>query len=561
MASPIEVIQKNGHKTLLDLQQIQDAISKASASATYPLEKSKLEQIITHIQNLISARFLAPNLPSIEQAEDIIEETLMAQAPQIAKAYIIQRHESNKAGPEELVRGIEGDLQNSPALQQIVKRDGSVVPFDKQKIAVAIQKAAGAVGTHDKALTDSLANEVVWYLQKGFKGPIPTVEEIQDIVEEVLIKHKLTTIAKAYILYRDYRARLRQGDQKSSGGQLDYIPYKKIWSVLNWNLDHDCETVEKLNRHIRGGTIQNLIQQAEAAYHEDVAGAAQAILERKDKIRLVIIAGPSSSGKTTTTIKVAEHLRKQGLKLVALNIDNYFFNLECHPRDEFGDYDFETPEALDLALINQHLQDLMQYKPIQMPRYNFKTGKRMEETQTFQVEPGQIILIDTLHGLYNPMTHGVAAENKFKLYIETLCQLKDTNHNFVRWTDVRLLRRMTRDRRERAYDPQKTIEHWHYVRRSELKHIIPYIHTVDYIVNGSLCYELPILKKYMYQYFPDFLTRYQNDPARQDAYIRAKRVAELLGSLEDIENIEELVPRNSLMREFIGGSSYDYHGI
>ncbi len=444
-------------------------------------------------------------------------------------------------------------------LQHIIKRDGSMSPFDQQKITIAIHKAAGAVGVHDKSLCEMLSNEVVGYLQQGQKKETPTVEEIQDIVEEVLVRHNLPAIAKAYILYRDNRSKLRSGVKKNQSGQPDYIPYKKIWEVLSWNIDHDCETIEKINRHIRTGSIKDLILEAEQAYNDDVAGAAQAILERRDKIRLVIIAGPSSSGKTTTTIKLAEHLRKQGLKLIALNIDNYFFNLECHPRDEFGDYDFETPEALDLGLINQHLRDLMEYKPVQTPRYNFQTGKREAQTDLFQIEKDQIILIDTLHGLHEPMTIGVPEENKFKLYIETFCQIKDAHKNFVRWTDIRLLRRMTRDQRQRAYNPKMTVEHWHYVRRSELKHIIPYIPTVDYIVNGSLCYELPVLKLHMYHHFPEFARLYENDPARQDAYIRSKRVLELLNTIDPIENQDELVPKNSLMREFIGGSSYTYH--
>jgi uridine kinase len=299
--------------------------------------------------------------------------------------------------------------------------------------------------------------------------------------------------------------------------------------------------------------------EAEKAYHEDVTGAAELILERRNEIRLVIIAGPSSSGKTTTTIKLAEQLRKEGLKLIALNVDNYFFNLEHQPKDEFGDYDFETPEAIDLKLINQHLRDLLDYKTVQVPRYNFKTGKRLSETDPFQLQKNEIILIDTLHGLYGPMTEGIAESVKFNLYIESLSQLKDIQGQFTRWTDIRLLRRMVRDNRQRAYDPRKTLEHWHYVRRSELKHIIPYLPTADYIVNGALCYELPVLKKYLFHFFPEFVQKYQDDSAHQDAYIRSKRVFELLNAIETLENDEELVPKTSVLREFIGGSSYTYH--
>ena len=447
-------------------------------------------------------------------------------------------------------------------ISSIIKRNGEIVAFDQNKITVAIHKAAGAMAVHDKAMCERLSDKVVWYVNQNFaadgKIQIPSVEEVQDIVEEVLIKNGHAQIGKAYILYRDYRARQRRGTH-GKRQRAEYVPYKKLWQILNWNLDHECETAEKLNRHIRQGSIRDLIQAAEKAYHQDVAEAAQAVLENKDEIRLVIIAGPSSSGKTTTTIKLAEHLRKHGLKLIAMNIDNYFFDLECHPKDEFGDYDFETPEALDLRLIDRHLGDLLQYKTIDMPQYDFKTGKRLPTGKPFQIKKNEIILIDTLHGLYAPMTQSVPDSCKFKLYIETLSQLKDVNGQFTRWTDVRLLRRMTRDRRQRSYDPRMTIEHWHYVRRSELKHIIPYSPSVDYIVNGALCYELAVFKKYLAKYFDEFVERYQQDNAHQDAYIRAKRIHSLFDSLELLENDDQLVPKDSVLREFIGGSSYTYH--
>jgi len=446
------------------------------------------------------------------------------------------------------------------AVSQIIKRDGTIVAFDREKILNAISKAAGANGLHDKNICDKLTQEVCWYIEQGFsqQSAQPCVEEIQDLVEATLIRNNFPTIAKAYILYRNERAKQRQCNFKKGQAQDASIPYKKLWEILNWNVEHECENVEKLNKHIRTGSIKDLIISAEEAYNQDVECAAQNILENKDNIRLVIIAGPSSSGKTTTTTKLAEHLRKHGVDLIALNIDNYFFNLECHPKDEFGDYDFETPEALDLTLINQHLKDLMDYKPVQVPRYNFKTGKREAETDLFQLKPNQMILIDTLHGLFDPMTQSIPANHKFRLYIETFSQLKDINHEFTRWTDIRLLRRMTRDQRQRAYDPKMTIEHWHYVRRSELKHIIPYLPTVDYIVNGALCYELAVFKKYMFQHFPKFLKEYENNPARQDAYIRAKRIYELLDTIEVFDKDDEWIPKNALIREFIGGSSYNY---
>jgi uridine kinase len=155
------------------------------------------------------------------------------------------------------------------------------------------------------------------------------------------------------------------------------------------------------------------------------------------------------------------------------------------------------------------------------------------------------------------MTSSIPHESKFKFYIESLCQIKDADGEFVRWADLRMLRRMVRDSWHRAYDPKRTVGHWHYVRRSEKKHIVPFINKVDYIFNGSLAYELPIHKKYLYKKFPAIIKEYEKDPKKFDAYIRAKRVYSLLNSITQLED-DSCVPKNSLMREFIGGSSYNY---
>lgn len=445
---------------------------------------------------------------------------------------------------------------NSP-ITKIVKRNGQVVPFDKEKLVCAIFNAAREVGGTDRRLAEILAEKVLHQLELTKEPPaLATVEEVQDIIEKELIEEGHAKTAKAFILYRYEHAKLRQGKEQllaTSGN----IPYKKIWQTLSWSIDHDCFSVARINARIAEGTYPQLIQEVTEKYDADVKSAVDKIIQRKDQIRIVIIAGPSSSGKTTTTIKTGEWLQKQGYELVAMNLDNYFFNLEHHPRDEFGDYDFETPQALDLELINRHLKELLEGKTIQMPRYNFKTGKREEQTDPLKLEKNQILLLDSLHGLYGPMTDSVAPERKFKLYIETLCQIKNTAGEFLRWTDVRLLRRMVRDSWHRSYGPKQTLEHWHYVRRSEIQHIIPFLGTVDHIVDGSLPYELPVYKKFLFKYFPEFLQSYRDDPKRQDAFIRAKRVHDLLDSITEWTD-DTVIPKDALIREYIGGSIYKY---
>ncbi len=443
----------------------------------------------------------------------------------------------------------------APALR-IVKRNGETVPFDAEKITNAIYKAAAAVGGHDRALSERLTAEVVGIVGDRFSAEHPpTVEDVQDIVERILIKHGFANTAKAYIVYRHERSKMRRLRDRS---RVEFIPYKTMWQMLDWCLEHECETVAKLNGIVRDGRLPKLVQAAEQRYEAILDAAAEDILERREDLRFVIVAGPSSSGKTTTTLKLTERLTRAGQRVVPLSLDNYFFDLELHPRDLHGDYDFETPEAMDLPLVNEHLAELDAGRGIDMPRYDFRRGLRTTETTRFEPPPDSLILLDTLHGLYDGLTASVAEEHKYRVYIETICQLKDGAGQYVRWSDIRLLRRMLRDSLFRAYSPERTILHWHYVRRSELKHIIPHQGAADFIVNSALAYELLFLKKHLVHHFPEYLERWADDPTRLDAFLRAERIHALLSSLADVED-ETMIPAGSLLREFIGGSSYDVH--
>jgi len=443
-------------------------------------------------------------------------------------------------------------------ITRVVKRTGAVVPFNEERITNAIYRAAVAVGGRDRAIAEALADQVVAMLEETTSpGHIPTIEEIQDIVEKVLIENGHARTAKAYILYRDERARRRRERAQRSVRPSENIPWRKIWEVLNWAVDHDLHNVEWLNARIARGEFPQIVRETDRAYNEDITTASEIIRERRDSVRIVIIAGPSSSGKTTTTIKLSHLLKKMGLSLVPLTVDHYFFDLELHPKDEFGDYDFETPQALDLELINEHLARLIAGEEVRIPFYEFKTGRRYDDHTPMRVGPDDVILIDSLHGLYADMTRSVDDELKFKLYIEPLLQMKGADGRFVRWTDLRLMRRMVRDAVHRAYDPQRTLEHWHYVRSSEMRNIIPYISTTDYILNSGLPYELPIMRARLFSHFEKWVELYEDDPLREDAFLRAERVYHLLKSVTLVED-ESAIPPDSLLREFIGGSCYEY---
>jgi uridine kinase len=445
-------------------------------------------------------------------------------------------------------------------LTHVIKRTGAVVPFNPERITNAIYRAAVAVGGRDRSIAEGLTQQVVEILEETTPpGRHPAVEEIQDIVEKVLIENGHARVAKAYILYRDERARQRREKAGRGYRESSNIPWRKIYEVLRWSVDHDLHTIERLNTRIAQGEFPHIVEEADRAYEEDIDTAAQLIAGRRDQVKLVIIAGPSSSGKTTTTIKLGQRLSRIGLSLVSLSVDNYFFNLELHPKDEFGDYDWETPQSLDLDLINEHLVRLIDGEEVRIPYYDFRTSQRELDVTPMRIQTGDIILIDSLHGLYPAMTQDVADEQKFELYIETLLQMKGPGERMIRWTDLRLMRRMVRDATYRSYDPQRTLEHWHYVRSSEMRNIIPYANTTDYIINGALSYELPVMRRRLLDRFAQWAQDYEGDPLRVDAYTRARRVHQLLSLVAPIEaKDEEAIPATSHLREFIGGSCYTY---
>jgi len=446
---------------------------------------------------------------------------------------------------------------NMDRFTHVVKRSGAVVPFNKERIANAIYRAAVAVGGRDRQRSDWLADQVEIYLENQAPlGHSPIIEEIQDAVEKVLIENGHAAVAKAYILYRDERNRSRQAAANRAARPSVKIPWAKIWRVLDWAASHSLHTVEAMNERLKRGEFPHIVHESEAAYEDDVTTAAGLIADRRDELKMVIISGPSSSGKTTTTIKLEQRLATVGLKFVTLNVDNYFFNLEMHPKDEFGDYDFETPQALDLSLINEHLHRLTTGEEVLIPFYDFKTGTRFLDRTPMRLASDEILLIDSLHGLYPQMTGDIVDEIKFKLYLEPLLQMQGPD-GYIRWTDLRLIRRMLRDAEHRAYKPQMTLEHWHYVRSSELRNIIPYIGTTDFIINSAMPYELALYRARLFDSFAQWDSLYKEDPLREDANRRAARIYRVLDTVLPVED-DSAVPSDSVLREFIGGSSITY---
>lgn len=316
--------------------------------------------------------------------------------------------------------------------------------------------------------------------------------------------------------------------------------YDKLHRIL------DVGNVSELNKQIKEGKIGDIIRISEALHEKKIANIADMICSDKDK-RIVLIAGPSSSGKTTFAQRLGIQLKVNGMKAVTLSMDNYFVNREDNPVDENGEYDFECIEAIDLKLFNEQLAALLRGEEVQLPTFDFHTGTRKYLGNTAKLNDDEVLVIEGIHGLNERMTEAIPRKNKFKIYISALTVLNIDDYNRISTTDTRLLRRMLRDSKYRSHPATATIKMWPSVRNGEEKYIFPYQEEADVMFNSSLVYELSALKSYVE---PILATV----PSTAPEYSEAKRLYEFLGYFLPIETKE--IPINSIIREFIGDGCF-----
>ena len=471
---------------------------------------------------------------------------------------------------------------------KVQKRNRALVTFDVQRIGRAILRAAESIGgfrqdflpgTNDKffeaygtddKIAEFLADGVVMCLNSNphhlTANFPPTIEDIQDEVLHTLRSYGFQNTADAYECYRWGRHWLREGAITETQFVGNGFPKKRMEKTLEWNRQHGCDTVAGLNGIVRQGKIKSLVDESLAVYETSLDEAARKVIARLnagDGIRVMWVSGPSSSGKTTTTVKLTERLRKQGLRFLMLNLDDYFWALIDHPTDWINDRNFETPEALDIQLLNRHLTALLDGKTIDKPVYSFKEGRRTG-SKSVKLEKDQILLLDCLHGLYPPITEGIDGSLQFRLYIETMNVLYEddgSTNRLTKFTDIRLIRRMLRDVQHRNHSPLSTILHWHYVRAGELYSIIPLMGLADHIINGGLPFDLAALKPFFvgrdgYLPSPGDFSPYEGF---LDARIRYNRVKRLLDSVEALtrEQVDsyDVIRGDAVIREFIGRST------
>lgn len=320
-----------------------------------------------------------------------------------------------------------------------------------------------------------------------------------------------------------------------------FSEYRQWMNILG------VDNVGKLNDIIERGKADEFIRISEALHEKKIAQIADMINKEKDRVKIVMIAGPSSSGKTTFAQRLSIQLRVNGLVPENISLDDYFVNKVNTPIDEFGKPDYEALEAIDLKLFNEQLNDLIKGRAVELPTYNFLTGKREYNGRNLKLKEGQVLVIEGIHALNPRLTYEVEKESKFNIYISAITSMRIDRHNRIPTTDLRFIRRIVRDFSFRGCPAVRTIDMWPSVRRGEEKNIFPFQEKADVMFNSSLLYELGLLKKLIMPLLNEI------DESRPE-YSESRRLIEFLSYFLEFESDE--IPFNSILREFIGGSCF-----
>lgn len=364
-----------------------------------------------------------------------------------------------------------------------------------------------------------------------------------------------TGYLRVFDLVKYYNGMLLRVPKLNNPEQLDDILQQdKLFDILQehkkWVDILEITSIADINQYIAKGKASELIKISEALHEKKVSQIADQIAHQQTVPRIILIAGPSSSGKTTFAKRLAIQLRVSGFKPIQLSLDNYFVDREKTPLDEKGEYDFEALEALDIATFNNNLIDLMDGHQVELPKFSFETGKRYYDGTKLQISAEHLILIEGIHGLNPKLTEAIADKMKFKVYISALTQIGIDGHNRIPTTDNRLIRRIVRDHRYRNYSALDTLRRWDSVRRGEERNIFPFQENSDVMFNSALLYELAVLKKHAEPLLQQIR---QNVPE----YAEAMRLLKFFSYFDSITPEKE-IPPTSILREFLEGSSFKY---
>ena len=469
------------------------------------------------------------------------------------------------------------------AFQDVMGREN----FERLTVQYSLDRGYYCELISDTSLTKELLNRVKLRMQEIQKENIPIIKKSMPKREaiEIFREHKMydkvnlfhyrrssrinvytledtvdyfygymapnTSYVRYFDLYLYDDGFVLQMPEPASPETVDaFEPPEKLFNVLKqsarWGELLGVRTVADINNALADGSFSELMLVQEALQEKKIAEIAESIIESGK--RIILIAGPSSSGKTTFSHRLSFQLRAHGLKPHPIPVDNYFVNREDTPLDEYGKPNFECLEALDIKELNKDLQGLLAGEEVELPVFNFVTGKREMSGEKMQIGDRDVLVIEGIHSLNDAMTYSIDQSNKFKIYISALTQLNIDEHNRIPTTDARLLRRIVRDAAKRGTNAAKTISMWQSVRRGEEENIFPYQENCDVMFNSVLIYELAILK----QYAEPLLFSVRED---QPEYETAKYLIKFLGYFLGASS--ENVPNNSILREFIGGSCFN----
>lgn len=423
----------------------------------------------------------------------------------------------------------------SAEMNSIVKSD---LPIEKLSLpietAMTIMKRFGADEPFRYNYNSNVSlYKLDWYYDYFYGPMLPSTGYVKDIV----LHKKLNGFVIQFPAFdKPYELDEIKSNDKISKIFIESSQWLKILNL---------STVNSLNQIISQGNDQQLIHISEALHEKNIAGIADMIHTSGKNI--VLIDGPTSSGKTTFAKRLCIQLRVNGLTPHVISIDDYFLNREDSPRDEFGKPNFECVEALDIKQLNNDLTDLLSGKTVQIPRFNFFTGHRESSGRFIKLNPGDVLVMEGIHGLNEVLTQSVPKHFKFKIFISALTQLNINDHNRIGTTDTRLIRRIVRDNQFRGFKAKMTIDMWSSVGRGENKYIFPYQEEADVFFNSALLYELSVLKEFAKPLLVEIKDNEQE-------YTEAHRLIRFLDSFIGINS--EHIPRNSLLREFIGGGCF-----
>ncbi len=333
----------------------------------------------------------------------------------------------------------------------------------------------------------------------------------------------------------------------------DSLRQNKLFSIYqehkDWAEILQVATISDLNRFTLSGKAGDIIKISEALHEKKIAEIANRISQSRDNVKLILVAGPSSSGKTTFSKRLGVQLAVNGLWPIQISLDDYFVDREHTPRDENGEYDFEALHAIDVAYFNAQLLELLEGKRVNVPKFNFLTGQRYFDGHYLELKPGHVLIIEGIHGLNPDLLPEIDPSLTYKIFLSALTQVSVDEHTHISTSDNRLIRRMIRDSKYRGYPAHETIKRWPLVRKGEERNIFPFQENADIMFNSATLYELAVLKKYAEPLL-------QSVTENRDEYSESTRLLKFLSYFKPMDDTE--IPPTSLLREFLGGSSFTY---